>query len=469
MVRMAPTHQHPIPNPLGEHASARGTAIVSPRKELAVSPADLSTGPLSLVERFQTLLAVAGSITSCRDPEELFRRLARQLQRVVRFDRLALVLLRPERSVTSARVLETSGTGFTTLPECPVDGTHSGWVIETQQPLVVPDTAVETRWPRAMAELQGHGIVSFCGLPLTSAHRRIGTLGFGSREPATYTAADVAFLGEVAKLVAVAVDNALTFDEAQATERKLSTERDHLRLLLEVTNAMVSNLDLPGLVDAISSSLERAIPHEFAALALHDKDSGELVVHPAAAKSGDGRRHVGKRFTGSAAGEAFTARRTLIFGEDDLTGRFADTAAAMREAGIRSVCAVPLVVGDRGLGTLTVGTLQPDAFTPAWVAMIEAGPRQAAVAVANTPAFPGVPPPTETLAPPPPLLASEIRTDHPFAEIVGESRPLRDALRQVETVAPTDATVLVLGETGTGKELIARAIHDRSGRRGRTF
>src|SRR3989442_1795286 len=327
--------------------------------ETAGAAPDGSSGPRSLVERFQALLAVAESIPSCRDPEELFRGLARHLQRVVRFDGLGLVLLEPERDVTSARVLETTGTGFTTLPECPVDGTHSGWVIETQQPLVVPDTAVETRWPRAMAELQGHGIVSFCSLPLTSAHRRIGTLGFGSRAPATYTAADLAFLGEVAKLVAVAVDNAVNFDEAQAMERKLSTERDHLRLLLEVTNAMVSNLDLPGLVDAISSSLERAIPHEFAALALHDKDSGELVVHAAAAKSGDGRRHVGKRFTGSAAGEAFTARRTLIFGEDDLTGRFTDTAAAMREAGIRSLFAVPLVVGGRGLGSLAPGHLPP--------------------------------------------------------------------------------------------------------------
>src|SRR2546425_3612927 len=469
MARTHDHHQHPIPNPLGEHASARGTAIASPRKELAVSPADVSTGPLPLVERFQTLLAIAGSITSCRDPEELFRRLARQLQRVVRFDRLGLVLLQPERGVTSARVLETTGTGFTTLPEYPLHGNHSGWVIETQQALIVPDTEAETRWPRAMADLQQHGIVSFCSLPLTTASRRIGALGFGSREPVTYTAAEVDFLGEVAKLVAVAVDNALNFDHAQATQRQLSTERDHLRLLLEVTNAMVSNLDLPGLVDAISSSLERAIPHEFTALALYDKDSGELVVHAAAAKSSDGRRHVGKRFTGSAAGEAFTARRTLLFGEDDLTGRFADTAAAMREAGIRSVCAVPLVVGDRGLRTLTVGDLQPDAFTPASVAMIEEVARQVAMAVANALAFREIAQLTEKLTEERLYLESEIRAEHPFGEIAGESRLLRDALQQVETVAPTDATVLVLGETGTGKELIARAIHDRSGRRERTF
>ena len=115
----------------------------SAREEPAVSPADLSAGALSLVERFQTLLAIAGSVTSCRDPEELFRLLARQLQRVVRFDRLGLVLLQPERGVTSARVLETTGMHFTTLPEYPVHGNHSGWVIETQQPLIVPDTAAE--------------------------------------------------------------------------------------------------------------------------------------------------------------------------------------------------------------------------------------------------------------------------------------------------------------------------------------
>src|SRR5437773_8191137 len=139
------------------------------RMETAGAAQDASTGPLSLVERFQALVAVAESITSCRDPEELFRRLARQLQRVVRFDRLGLVLLQPERGVTSARVLETTGTGFTTLPEYPLHGNHSGWVIETQQALIVPDTAAETRWPRAMAELQQHGIASLCSLPLTTA------------------------------------------------------------------------------------------------------------------------------------------------------------------------------------------------------------------------------------------------------------------------------------------------------------
>ena len=160
------------------------------------------------------------------------------------------------------------------------------------------------------------------------------------------------------------------FQELLATQPQLSAERDNLRLLLDVTNAIVSKLDLAELVDAISMSLERAIPHEFTALALYEKDSGDLVVHAVADKSGDGQRYVGKRFTGSAADEAFTPRRTLVFGEGDVTGRFADTAAAMHESRIRSVCAVPLVVGDRGLGTLTVGSREP----PWYVSSCSASP-----------------------------------------------------------------------------------------------
>jgi formate hydrogenlyase transcriptional activator len=424
-----------------------------------------------LVERFQALLAVSESITACRDPEELFRRLVGRLQRVVSFDRLGLVLFEPERGVTSARIFESHGMGVTTLPERLLRDDPSGWVVETQQPLIVADTAAETRWPNAMATLQQLGIVSFCSLPLTTARRRVGALGIGSREPITYTTDEVAFLGEVAKLVAVAIDNALNFDEVQATHSELVAERDHLRVLLDVTNALVSNLDLSGLVAAVSSSMERAIPHEYTALSLYDAGTNQLVIEAAAFKSSDGRRHVGRRLsvTDSVPGTAFTARRALVFGEDDLAGRFGASTESIRREGIRSICGVPLIVGDRVLGALTVGNLQPGAFTPAAVAMIEEVARQVAIAVSNALAFQQIARLKDKLDEERLYLESEIRTEHPFEEIVGDSRALREALQQVDIVSPTDSTVLILGETGTGKELIARAIHDRSARRSRTF
>jgi len=139
------------------------------------------------------------------------------------------------------------------------------------------------------------------------------------------------------------------------------TERDHLRLLLETARACVSTLDLPELVDAISSALARVVPHEFAALALHEERTGGLVVHTVASKSDDAHEHVVKRFPGGAVG--------------------------LRETLMGSVCSVPLVVADHELGTFTVGHLEPDAFSPAAVAIIEAVGRQVATSVASRVAF----------------------------------------------------------------------------------
>jgi len=150
---------------------------------------DDSTDPPQLVERFQALLAVTESIASCRDPGALFRRLVGELKTVVPFDFLCLVLLPRERGATSLRVIDTTSMVLTPLPELPVADGPSAWVIETQQPLIVPDTRAETRWPRAMEGIRRRGVFTFCSLPLTTARRRVGALGVGSRLPVAWTPA----------------------------------------------------------------------------------------------------------------------------------------------------------------------------------------------------------------------------------------------------------------------------------------
>jgi len=429
------------------------------------------TPPAPLADRFQTLLAVAESITTCHEPEELFRQLTGKLQGILGFDFLGLVLHDPARGVAQPRVFETTGSVLEPRPEAPLEETPAGWVMEKQQPLIVPDTAAEARWPGVMDNIRRQGIVSFVSLPLTTARRRLGTLAFGRRQPATYTAADVVFMGEVAKLVAVAMENTLNFDATQSLQRQLSAERDHLRLLLEVTNALVSNLDLPGVLSAVSSALQRAIPHEFTAVALHDPEHDDLVIEAAAFRSAHEPRHGSKRVSigDSPSGRAFTARQTLVFPEAELRMRFPDATHPLCEMGIRSLCCVPLRVRDRILGTLNVGSLEAEAFTPKAVGLIEEVARQVAMAVDNALAFQKIARLKDKLAEERLYLESEIRTEHPFEEIIGESRALRNVLQQVEVVASTDSTVLILGETGTGKELLARAIHDRSARRDRTF
>jgi formate hydrogenlyase transcriptional activator len=245
------------------------------------------------VGQYRALLEVSESIALNHDLDELFRDLSDRLGTVVRFDYLALLLYDPEREVTTRRVLETRHIVDPPAGEMPASDSPAGWVTRTQQPWVAMDLESKTDFPQVVGMLRTNGIRCACLLPLTTAQRRLGALGFGRSEPHAYSDADLEFMTHAARLVAVAVDNALNYERIAELSRKLEEEKLYL--------------------------------------------------------------------------------------ED------------------------------------------------------------------------------------------EIRTEFNFEEIVGDSAALKRILRQTETVAPTDATVLILGETGTGKELIARAIHQLSRRRERTF
>jgi formate hydrogenlyase transcriptional activator len=128
------------------------------------------------------------------------------------------------------------------LPACcdlPVEESPGGWVWKTQQPLVISEVEKEIRFPRVTKVMLELGVKSFCVVPLTTAQRKLGALVFGSLQAAAYDDADLEFLQQVAKQVAVAVDNALNYQSVQCYQQELSRERDHLRLLLEVNNAKV--------------------------------------------------------------------------------------------------------------------------------------------------------------------------------------------------------------------------------------
>jgi formate hydrogenlyase transcriptional activator len=245
-------------------------------------------------ERYRALLAVSEAIVAHRELPALFHELAGRLHQVVQFDGLALVLHEAASNTMRLHVLEASEpTAHQLVLVLPVEDDPAGWVWQAQQPLITSTLTELERWPGFLERVQPYRVQSCCWLPLTTARRRLGTLGFACRQPSAYDTADVGFLQVVASQVAVAVENALAFQEIAALKDQLFKEKAYLE--------------------------------------------------------------------------------------------------------------------------------------------------------------------------------EEARTEHNFEEVVGRSAALRRVLKEVETVAPTGSGVLIRGETGTGKELIARALHDLSPRHERTF
>lgn len=140
----------------------------------------------------------------------------------------------------------------------------------------------------------------------------------------------------------------------------------------------------------------------------------------------------------------------------------------MRE-GLNSVCCLPVISRNRAIGVLVLGRLRDDAFSQADISFLSQVANQLALAVENALAYREIRELKEQLSKEKLYLEDEIRAEMNFAQIIGNSASLKKSLKRVETVAPTDSTVLIYGETGTGKELIARVIHDLSPRRSKPF
>jgi formate hydrogenlyase transcriptional activator len=424
-------------------------------------------------ERCQTLLEVSEAIAVHRDLPALFHDLAQRLPRVVSFDFLNLVLHDAARNVMRLHILETRfPTAFRQGTERPINDSPGGLVWQTQEPLIINDVKAETRFREIMDFLSEHNVRSVCVLPLTTAHRRVGAMGFGSSQAGAYDEDDVEFMLLVGRQVAGAVDNALNYQDAQESHRQLEHERDRWRVLLEVNNAIVSNLEKRELFAAISAALRRVMCHDYISLALLDQEKNRLTLHALDFPEGKGivKEEMCEGVESSLPGRAIVSRQPLVLQTLECeAARNSEMARRHIAEGLKVACFVPLINRDRVLGTLNVGSKCADAFSQEDVDLLVQVANQVAIAVDNARAFAQIAELKEKLAEEKLYLEEEIRTEHNFEEIVGESAALKRVLRQVETVAPTDSTVLIQGETGTGKEVIARAIHNLSSRRERTF
>jgi formate hydrogenlyase transcriptional activator len=441
----------------------------------AISPPEPTpAAPLEHSRRqLEALLEVAESIAQHRDLAALFHDLAERLHCVVDFDFLTLVLHDPVRNVMRLHILETrlptpvKKTGT----ESPVDGHPSGWVWQSQQPFVVTDSEEDHRFPDFLQRLREVGVRSLAMVPLTTAQRRLGAMGFGRLVPQGITDAEVQFMLRAASQVAVAVDNALNYETSQAYQGQLARERDRLQVLLEVNNVLVSSRELPELFRGIVTSLEKVIHHDYTSLALRDPASGLLKIHALNFSDRPGLfdQEITVPLETSPSSVCFTTGQPLLARGAEIDRFSNEIIRTLRSEGVQTICCVPLITQGRTLGTLNLASRREDAFPPEDVEILQQVSAQIAIAVENALAFKQIDALKDKLAEEKLYLEEEIRSEFNFEEIVGDSAALKRALAQVEVVAPAGTAVLITGETGTGKELIARAIHNLSPRRERTF
>jgi formate hydrogenlyase transcriptional activator len=430
--------------------------------------------PGDVPRQYQALLEVSQSVASQRDLTALFRDLVERLPRVFRFDWLWLVLHDPEHNRMRLHVMEGPARVGAVEDgwqiERPMEESPSALVFVTQEPLAVADLAEDRRYPEAFQLLLANGVHSCCILPLTTAHRRLGAVGFGYARPHRYSEADVEFLGQVARQIAVAVDNALAHEDALGLQAALAEERDRLRLLLDLNNTLAPNLDLRQLLRAVSSNVRRAMRCDYASVILPEPGGEQLRIYardlselpePAAEELVVPR-------LGTPAGMVLETGKALVLGAEEL-GRFDPKINPTLALGLKSACFLPLIARERLIGTLNVGRFPERAFTEDDVDFLRQVASQVALATDNALDYYRVAESRQRLAEERVYLNEEIRSGQHFEEIVGSSAALKSVLKQVAIVAPTDSTVLILGETGVGKELVARAIHNMSGRRDHTF
>jgi formate hydrogenlyase transcriptional activator len=228
---------------------------------------------------------------------------------------------------------------------------------------------------------------------------------------------------------------------------------------------------LRELFAAITACLHRVMQFAYISLALYDRESNQLRIHALDFPQGRGLMHedILVPLETAPSGMAFTSQKPVLLRSIDPERFPSEVARVLIAEGIKSTCSIPMIAHGQALGTLSVGSLSEAAFTEEDARVLTQVTNQIAIAVENALAFRQIAELKDKLSEEKLYLQDEIRTEYNFEEIIGESPALKKVLEQLQTVAPTDSTILLLGETGTGKELIARAIHNLSTRRERTL
>ncbi len=342
--------------------------------------------------------------------------------------------------------------------------------LDEQKPVFIPELSLAMLEHPDMApfaaEVAGRSAYLF---PVSTAQKRYGILSTPKLQGQQFATEDVEMLTALASHVAVALECALARDNAELYHREVVKQRDRLGLLLEINNHIVSKLEAEELFQAVAGSMRRHLGNDMTSLWLFNKQTGcferKFLDFP-------GGKGVLEKVVIAEPNKLWREwarfRTPQIYSPTE-----ADIPPALREASraesLLSAVLVPLMGADGALGLLTMCSRRADGFHEADRDLLSQIGTQISLVLENALAYGRLRASRDDLEEQRLYLESEIESEYNFEDIVGKSAAIRKVLDQVAIVAPTSSTVLLHGETGTGKELVARAIHNLSPRRERTF
>jgi formate hydrogenlyase transcriptional activator len=426
------------------------------------------------VDHLEALLKVSYAVAGHQELGPLLDTLSVLLHDVIEFDRFVLLLYDADDDEGlvyypgSHKEVPFTQIGNFTFRDGP-----GFWTWMHQAPVVLSLGELARSFPKIFPLRHREKMASSCTVPLTASQRRLGALEFISTKPEAYGAEDVRFIQLVAAQVAIFVDNALVYARAKSFEDGLVRERQQFRTLMQIMNAAVTQLDTQVLMSDLSPHIAQLTGAEFCGLVLRDSTEDQLrweVVHiPGERPFNEAARAASMK--GSIIDRAVHSRTPCVLCREEMQtlGRDNYLVSLLLQVGVRSFCVLPLTVRGAVVGALMIGHLACDRFDAAARDLLEDIAWQIALAVDNIYAYRKIRSLKDKRSSEALYLEDELKERGDYTEIVGESAAMRAVMRQAQLVAGSDSPVLILGETGTGKELIARAIHDMSERQGKTL
>src|ERR1700733_5182000 len=422
-----------------------------------------------LVKRVEELVRFARKLDAHPDPEQLIRFLASELSGLVVSKTTALVL---SKEIALSGYVADNG-GLAIIPE----SQRESWqdeicqlISEQPHPFVVLSLDQEIAFNQVVRFFRERGSQSLCVIPLYTAVRRLGALCFARAPRDAFSKNEIDLLRLIGDYIALAIDDRLNFAHSEIVQTQLENERKKLQLILDLNNSVVSNLELREVLRSVSPGIRKIMRLDGVALILPDAANKQLELYALDFPNGKGIAHqnMSTPLDGSLAGQVFRTGKPWVGNLEDLNGTGFGSGAISGE-GVETLCMLPLIRCNSPVGVLCLVRLQKNAFTDPEIEFLTQIAGQVAIAIDNAFAYRRITELSDQLKRENLYLEDEIRSELNFEDIIGNSTALRKVLRQVEAVAPTNSTVLIQGETGSGKELIARAVHNLSQRRNRPF